>query len=92
MMTSAIHWAGRAAMLACTGCLMACGPRADGPLQGYIEGEYARVVAPFAGTLQNLAVLRGSQVSAGAPLFSPCLQARVQPLTGPGRLHAGGQV
>src|SRR5438477_88800 len=70
MMTSAIHWAGRAAMLACTGCLMACGPRADGPLQGYIEGEYARVAAPFAGTLQNLAVQRGSQVSAGAPLFS----------------------
>jgi len=57
-------------MLACTGCLMACGPRADGPLQGYIEGEYARVAAPFAGTLQNLAVQRGSQVSAGAPLFS----------------------
>ena len=57
-------------MLACTGCLMACGPRADGPLQGYIEGEYARVAAPFAGTLQNLAVQRGSQVSAGTPLFS----------------------
>src|SRR5207248_530043 len=60
----------RAAVLACAACLVACGPRADGPLQGYIEGEYARVAAPFAGTLQNLAVQRGSQVSAGTPLFS----------------------
>ena len=57
-------------MLACAGYLTACGPRAEAPLQGYIEGEYARVAAPFAGTLQNLAVQRGSQVSAGTPLFS----------------------
>jgi HlyD family secretion protein len=70
MMTSATHLTVRAAGLACAACLVACGPRADGPLQGYIEGEYVRVAAPFAGTLQNLAVQRGSQVSAGAPLFS----------------------
>jgi len=49
--------------------LAACGPSAEKPLQGYIEGEYARVGAPFAGTLQQLAVQRGDQVAADAPLF-----------------------
>ncbi len=50
--------------------LAACGPAAERPLQGYIEGEYLRVAAPFAGTLQQLAVRRGAQVAAGAPLFA----------------------
>jgi HlyD family secretion protein len=70
MITSATQWALRATLLACAASLVACTPRAESPLQGYIEGEYVRVAAPFAGTLQNLAVQRGSQVSAGAPLFS----------------------
>lgn len=70
MMTSAIQWTVRATTLACAACLTACAPRADGPLQGYIEGEYVRIAAPFAGTLQNLGAQRGSQVSAGTPLFS----------------------
>jgi HlyD family secretion protein len=48
----------------------ACGQPSDRPLQGYVEGEYARVGAPFAGTLQQLAVQRGGQVVAGAPLFA----------------------
>jgi len=48
----------------------ACGQSAERPLQGYIEGEYVRVAAPFAGTLQQLAVQRGGQVVAGAPLFT----------------------
>ena len=34
-------------------CLTACGPPAERPLQGYVEGEYVRVAAPFAGTLQK---------------------------------------
>lgn len=51
-------------------CASACGSKADKPLQGYVEGEYVRVAAPFAGTLQQLAVQRGAQVAAGAPLFS----------------------
>jgi HlyD family secretion protein len=51
-------------------CLAACGPHGDRPLQGYVEGEYVRVAAPFAGTLQQLAVQRGTQVAAGAPLFA----------------------
>jgi HlyD family secretion protein len=48
-----------------------CGERAATPaaFQGYAEGEYVRVAAPFAGALQKLAVARGSQVARGAPLF-----------------------
>ncbi len=49
--------------------LAACGTRGERPLQGYIEGEYVRVGAQFAGTLQQLSVQRGDQVVAGAPLF-----------------------
>ena len=49
---------------------VACGPAQDRPLQGYVEGEYVRVGAPFAGTLEKLSVQRGDQVASGAPLFS----------------------
>jgi HlyD family secretion protein len=48
----------------------ACAPSAERPIQGYIEGEYVRVAAPFAGALTQLSVKRGEQVSAGAPLFA----------------------
>jgi HlyD family secretion protein len=48
----------------------ACGPQAERPLQGYIEGEYIRVGPQFAGILQQLSVQRGDQVAAGAPLFA----------------------
>ena len=58
------------AALVCAVCATACGSKADRPLQGYVEGEYVRVAAPFAGTLQQLAVQRGAQVMAGAPLFA----------------------
>jgi HlyD family secretion protein len=50
--------------------LCGCGPKGDRPVQGYVEGEYARVAAPFAGALTQLSVKRGDQVSAGAPLFA----------------------
>jgi HlyD family secretion protein len=50
--------------------LAACGPPAERPIPGYIEGEYVRVAAPFAGTLQTLAVKRGDQIAAGAPVFA----------------------
>jgi len=54
------------ALLAAAGC--------DAPgndtLQGYAEGEYVRVGAPYAGTLVRLDVQRGSSVAAGAPLFA----------------------
>ena len=50
--------------------LGACSDRAPPPLQGYVEGEYVRVAAPFAGTLQELRATRGQDVQAGAPLFA----------------------
>ena len=39
-------------------------------MQGYVEGEYVRVAAPFAGTLVSLDAQRGAQVDTGAPLFA----------------------
>jgi HlyD family secretion protein len=50
--------------------IAACGPKSERPLQGYIEGEYVRVAAPFAGTLQQLSIKRGDQVANGAPVFA----------------------
>ncbi|MEO5692307.1 MAG: HlyD family efflux transporter periplasmic adaptor subunit [Usitatibacter sp.] len=50
--------------------LAACGDKPPPGLQGYVEGEYVRVAAPFAGTLLQLDVQRGQQVAAGAPLFA----------------------
>jgi HlyD family secretion protein len=40
------------------------------PLQGYAEGEFVRVGAPFAGVLVRLDVQRGSRVDAGGALFA----------------------
>ena len=60
--------AGAVAALAIS--LAGCSPAGDRPIQGYIEGEYVRVAAPFAGALTQLSVRRGEQVSAGAPLFA----------------------
>jgi HlyD family secretion protein len=47
-----------------------CGDKPPPALQGYVEGEYVRVAAPFAGTLISLDAQRGAQVKAGAPLFA----------------------
>ena len=49
--------------------LAACGNSDPPALQGYIEGEYVRVAAPFAGTLVSLDTARGRQVEAGGALF-----------------------
>src|SRR5437764_3293226 len=38
--------------------LSACGPKGEQPLQGYVEGEYARIGAPFAGTPEQPSVER----------------------------------
>jgi HlyD family secretion protein len=56
--------------MACALLAAACGSSSDRPLQGYVEGEYVRVGAPFAGTLEKLPVQRGDQIAIGAPLFS----------------------
>ncbi len=57
------------AALVAAAFLGACSaPRSDA-YPGYAEGEYVFVASPFAGTLEKLAVARGQQVAAGAPLF-----------------------
>jgi len=48
----------------------ACGDREPKALQGYVEGEYVRIAAPFAGTLLQLDAQRGQAVTSGAPLFA----------------------
>jgi HlyD family secretion protein len=50
--------------------LAGCGNSGPAPLQGYAEGEYVRIAAPFAGTLVKLEVARGQSVGAGAALFA----------------------
>jgi HlyD family secretion protein len=50
--------------------LAACAEKKSESLQGYAEGEFVRVAAPFAGTLDKLQVKRGEQVAQGAPLFA----------------------
>jgi HlyD family secretion protein len=60
----------RFAALAALAALGACGEKSIAPYQGYAEGEYVRVAAPFAGNLQQLQVKRGSEVKAGDPLFT----------------------
>lgn len=47
------------------------GPAREGVwVQGYVEGELVRVSAPVEGRLASLAVERGAEVAAGAPLFA----------------------
>src|SRR5215470_12797095 len=58
--------AGLAAILALAGCTNP----GHNALQGYAEGEYVKVAAPFAGQLQRLSVKRGDQVKSGDPLFA----------------------
>lgn len=48
----------------------ACGHSEPPAMQGYIEGEYVRVAAPFAGILVRLDAQRGQDVRAEAPLFA----------------------
>ena len=51
-------------------CVGACDAPRERALQGYVEGEYVRIAAPFAGQLQRLSVERGDAVAAGAPVFA----------------------
>ncbi|MDQ3116878.1 MAG: hypothetical protein M3Q86_09765, partial [Verrucomicrobiota bacterium] len=54
------------ALLLLTGCRKA----PDDRVQGYVEGEFVYVSSPLAGTVEKLAVQRGQQVAAAAPLFA----------------------
>jgi len=58
------------ALLATLVLLAACGERAPPSLQGYVEGEYVRIAAPFAGTLVRLEVRRGQEIAEGAAIFA----------------------
>ena len=60
----------RMTFLALALALAGCGNSAPPALQGYVEGEYVRIAAPFAGTLVQLDAQRGQGVAAGAPLFA----------------------
>lgn len=51
------------------GLLTACTPDNPVPLQGYAEAEYRYLASPVAGTLQQLHVKRGQQISRDALLF-----------------------
>ncbi len=50
--------------------LVGCSPAPPAGYPGYVEGEYVRVASPLAGTLVSLAVGRGAQVGANAPLYT----------------------
>ncbi|HZR03981.1 MAG TPA: HlyD family efflux transporter periplasmic adaptor subunit [Burkholderiales bacterium] len=69
-MTSAVRTAAVQLGILLLGLLAGC---ADQPqaaqFQGYAEGEYVLVAAPFAGALTALHVRRGETVAADAPLF-----------------------
>jgi HlyD family secretion protein len=47
-----------------------CGGADSNRVQGYVEGEFVYVASPLPGAVESLAVERGDQVSAGAPLFA----------------------
>lgn len=57
-------------LIACVALAAGCERSTGGAYQGYAEGEFVRVAAPFAGHLQVLNVRRGMQVKAGEPLFA----------------------
>lgn len=60
-----------AASLLLLGTLFGCSRTspAPGTIQGYVEGEFIYIAAPFPGRLETLFVQRGAQVKAGDPLF-----------------------
>ncbi|HEX7953126.1 MAG TPA: HlyD family efflux transporter periplasmic adaptor subunit [Burkholderiales bacterium] len=50
--------------------LAACDKPQVAAYQGYVEGDYVLVAAPYAGALQTLNVARGQNVQGGAALFT----------------------
>ena len=59
----------RVGLLLATLGLWSCADSGRSAYQGYAEGEFVRVAAPFAGSLTKLVVARGGQVHPGDPLF-----------------------
>jgi HlyD family secretion protein len=62
----------RSVMIVAVSSLAAAGCQNEPPpyFQGYAEGEFVRVAAPFAGSLTRLAVKRGDQVKPGDFLYA----------------------
>ncbi|MEK6785460.1 MAG: HlyD family efflux transporter periplasmic adaptor subunit [Nitrospirota bacterium] len=56
--------------LTVSGVLTGCDHPPSDLVQGYVEGEYIYVASPYGGALTVLSVRRGTQVSAGDPLFA----------------------
>ena len=52
------------------GAVIGCTQPSSDLVQGYVEGEYVYVASPYGGALTSLSVRRGTQVSAGDPLFA----------------------
>lgn len=50
--------------------LSGCSEKAATGFQGYAEGEYVRVAAPYGGRLEKLDTRRGANVARGDPLFT----------------------
>src|SRR6185312_11166162 len=46
------------------------GGSATAAFSGYVEADYVMVTSSIGGTLMTIAVTRGDQVAAGAPLFA----------------------
>lgn len=69
-----MSWIGETLAALAVALGLASGP-AGYRVQGYVEGEYLRVAAPVAATLEMLAVARGQAVRAGEPLFALDLTA-----------------
>lgn len=59
----------RLALLLCALAMNGCSHDEPPVYQGYAEGEFVRVAAPFAGNLEKLQVKRGDNITTGAPLF-----------------------
>jgi HlyD family secretion protein len=57
-------------LLATLLALPACTKSDPHLLNGYVEADYVRVAAPVAGRLVKRDVMRGDEITAGAPLFS----------------------
>jgi HlyD family secretion protein len=57
-------------IVAGTVLLSACESEKSVSYQGYAEGEYILVAAPYGGSLERLSVARGQRIEAGAPLFA----------------------
>lgn len=60
----------RSALLVLICALCACAREDSDIWQGYVEGDYVRMAAAAPGRITTIAVVRGQQVAAGAPLFT----------------------